>query len=108
MAEGGFKSKLSTPYANHWITTLNGSYTIWNWIEAYGDVGLVKNKQQKANIVYDGGIRFNLLADYFELYFPIYSNKGWEIAKPHYGETIRFVVTIDPNKLIPLFTRKWF
>ena len=108
MAEGGFKSKLSTPYANHWITTLNGSYTIWNWIEAYGDVGLVKNKQQKANFVYDGGIRFNLLADYFELYFPLYSNKGWEIAKPHYGETIRFVVTIDPNKLIPLFTRKWF
>ena len=108
MAEGGFKSKLSTPYANHWITTLNGSYTIWNWIEAYGDVGLVKNKQQKANFVYDSGIRFNLLADYFELYFPLYSNKGWEIAKPHYGETIRFVVTIDPNKLIPLFTRKWF
>ena len=108
MAEGGFKSKLSTPYANHWITTLNGSYTIWNWIEAYGDVGLVKNKQQKANFVYDGGIRFNLLADYFELYFPLYSNKGWEITKPHYGETIRFVVTIDPNKLIPLFTRKWF
>jgi hypothetical protein len=108
MAEGGFKSKLSTPYANHWITTLNGSYTIWNWIEAYGDVGLVKNNQQKANFVYDGGIRFNLLADYFELYFPLYSNKGWEITKPHYGETIRFVVTIDPNKLIPLFTRKWF
>ena len=108
MAEGGFKSKLSTPYANHWITTLNGSYTIWNWIEAYGDVGLVKNKQQKANFVYDSGIRFNLLTDYFELYFPIYSSKGWEIAKPHYGETIRFVVTIDPNKLIPLFTRKWF
>ena len=108
MAEGGFKSKLSTPYANHWITTLNGSYTIWNWIEAYGDVGYVKNKQQKANFVYDSGIRMNLLTDYFELYFPLYSNNGWEIAQPHYGEKIRFVVTIDPNKLIPLFTRKWF
>lgn len=108
MAEGGFKSKLDTPYANHWITTLNGSYTIWNWIEAYGDVGYVKNKQQKANFVYDSGIRMNLLTDYFELYFPLYSNKGWEITQPHYGEKIRFVVTIDPNKLIPLFTRKWF
>jgi hypothetical protein len=108
MAEGGFKSKLDTPYANHWITTLSGSYTIWNWIEAYGDVGFVKNKQQKANFVYDSGIRMNLLTDYFELYFPLYSNNGWEIAQPHYGEKIRFVVTIDPNKLIPLFTRKWF
>ena len=108
MAEGGFKSKLSTPYANQWIATLNGSYTIWNWIEAYGDVGFVKNTQQKKNFVHDSGIRLNLLADYFELYFPIYSNKGWEIAQPQYGEKIRFVVTLDPNKLIPLFTRKWF
>lgn len=108
MAEGGFKSKLNTPYANQWITTLNGSYTLWNWIEAYGDVGFVKNMQQKNNFVYDSGIRLNLLADYFELYFPLYSNKGMEISQPHYGEKIRFVVTLDPNKLIPLFTRKWF
>ena len=108
MAEGGFKSKLDTPYANHWITTLNGSYSIWNWIEVYGDVGFVKNKQQKANFVHDSGIRLNLLTDYFELYFPLYSNNGWEIAQSHYGEKIRFVVTLDPNKLVPLFTRKWF
>lgn len=108
MAEGGFKSKLNTPYANQWITTLNGSYTLWNWIEAYGDIGFVKNMQQKNNFVYDSGIRLNLLADYFELYFPLYSNKGMEMAQPHYGEKIRFVVTLDPNKLIPLFTRKWF
>ena len=108
MAEGGFKSKLDTPYANQWIATLNASYTIWNWIEAYGDVGFVKNTQQKKNFVYDSGIRLNLLTDYFELYFPVYSNKGWEITQPRYSEKIRFVVTIDPNKLIPLFTRKWF
>jgi len=108
MAEGGFKSKLSTPYANQWIYALNGSYTIWNWIEAYGDVGFVKNKHQNKNFVYDSGIRMNLLADYFELYFPLYSNNGWEIAQPHYAEKIRFVVTLNPNKLFQLFTRKWF
>jgi hypothetical protein len=108
VAEGGFKSKLDTPYANQWIATINGSYTIWNWIEAYGDVGFVKNMNQKKDLVYDSGIRLNLLTDYFELYLPLYSNKGWEIAQPHYSETIRFVVTLDPNKLIPLFTRKWF
>ncbi|HEY6144434.1 MAG TPA: aminopeptidase [Flavobacterium sp.] len=108
MAEGGFKSKLNTPYANQWITTFNASYSIWNWIEVYGDVGFVKNMQQNENFVYDNGIRFNFLTDYFELYFPIYSNNGWEIAQTHYGEKIRFVVTLDPNKLIPLFTRKWF
>ncbi len=108
MAEGGFKSKLDTPYANQWITTLNAGFTIWNWIEAYGDLGFMKYTQQKPQFVYDSGIRMNLLTDYFELYFPLYSNNGWEIAQPHYGEKIRFVVTLNPNKLVPLFTRKWF
>ncbi|MBX9808670.1 MAG: aminopeptidase, partial [Flavobacteriaceae bacterium] len=108
LAEGGFKSKLSTPYANQWITTLNGSYSIWNWIEAYGDIGFVKNKNQVEKFVFDSGIRLNLLTDYFELYFPIYSTKGWEVSQHNYNEKIRFVVTLDPNKLVPLFTRKWF
>lgn len=108
LAEGGFKSKLSTPYANQWMTTLNGSYSIWNWIEAYGDIGLVKNSQQKEKFCYDGGIRLNLLTDYFELFFPIYSNKGWEISQPNYNEKIRFVITLNPDKFIQLFTRKWF
>jgi len=108
MAEGGFKSKLSTPYANQWMTTLNGSFSIWNWIEVYGDVGFVKNKKQNAKFFYDSGIRLNLLTDYFELYFPLYSSNGLEIAQPHYSETIRFVITLYPEKLISLFTRKWF
>lgn len=108
MAEGGFKSKLTPAYANQWITTVNATATIWNWIEAYGDVGLVKNKNSKAEFLYDSGIRFNLLTDYYEVFFPIYSNNGWEIAQSHYGEKIRFVITLDFNKLFVLFSRKWF
>jgi hypothetical protein len=108
MAEGGFKSKLSTPYANQWMTTLNASYSIWSWIEVYGDIGLLKNKHQKERFVYDSGIRLNLVTDYFELYFPVYSNNGWEIAQNNYEEKIRFVVTFSPKTLINLFNRKWF
>jgi hypothetical protein len=108
MAEGGFKSKLDTAYADHWIATLNASYSIWNWIELYSDLGFVKNKQQNSNFVYDGGIRMNLLEDYFELYYPVYSNNGWELSKPNYEEKIRFVITLDTDRLAKLFTRKWF
>lgn len=108
MAEGGFKSKLTPSYANQWIGTLNGSYSIWNWIEVYGDVGFIKNTHQKEKFLYDSGIRLNLLTDYFELFFPIYSNKGWEISQPNYNEKIRFVITLNPDKFIQLFTRKWF
>lgn len=108
LSEGGFKSKLATPYANQWITTANGSFNVWNWIEIYGDMGLVKNKYQNPKFVYDSGIRLNLVTDYFELYFPIYSNNGWEIAQNNYNEKIRFLVTFSPKTLINLFNRKWF
>ena len=106
-AEGGFKSKLVNPYANEWITTGNGSFNIWNWIEVYGDIGFMKNKQQDARFVYDTGIRLNLVTDYFELYFPIQSTNGFEITQTKYAEKIRFIVAFSPQSLIGLFTRKW-
>lgn len=108
IAEGGFKSMLDTPYANQWMTTANLSFNIWNWIEAYGDVGLVKNELAPTHFVYDSGIRLNLVTDYFELYFPVYSNNGWEIAQQGYEKRIRFMVTLNPKILVTLFTRKWF
>lgn len=107
-AEGGFKSKLSTPYANQWLTTVNASFNIWNWVEVYGDVGFLKNRYQNKNFVYDSGVRLNLVTDYFELFLPVYSNNGWEISQSHYSEKIRFVITLAPKTLINLFTRKWF
>ena len=42
--EGGFKSQLETRFANQWITTINASFNIWNWVQIYGDVGMLKNK----------------------------------------------------------------
>uniref|UniRef100_UPI003743336F metalloprotease n=1 Tax=Arenibacter aquaticus TaxID=2489054 RepID=UPI003743336F len=108
VAEGGFKSKLKYPFANDWMATVNTSVNIWRWIEIYGDIGFVKNKGTKERLVYDSGVRLNLLTDYFELYFPLYSNNGWEIAQPQYDERIRFVITFSPRTLTGLFTRKWF
>jgi len=108
IAEGGFKSKLENPFANDWIATTNASTNIWRWIEAYGDLGFIKNKGENTRFVYDSGIRLNLVTDYFELYFPVYSNRGWEIAQNDYGQRIRFIVTLSPRTLTGLFTRKWF
>ena len=108
IAEGGFKSKLDTPFANQWLTTLNLSTSIWNYIQAYGDIGLVKNKGQNAKFVYDSGIRVNLVQDYFEVYFPFYSNLGWELSQPKYSEKIRFALTVDPKTLFGLFSRRWY
>ena len=108
LAEGAFKSKLDTSFANQWMVTTNAGFNIWNWVEVYGDLGLVKNKLNDPKFLFDSGIRLNLVADYFELYFPVYSSKGWEIKDKNYQENIRFIVTLDPRILVNLFTRKWF
>lgn len=108
IAEGGFKSKLETPFANQWMTTANMSTTLWRFIEAYGDFGLVKNKSVDPKFVYDSGIKLDLVTDYFELYFPIYSSLGWEVSEPSYSERIRIKFTVDPEVLLGLFRRKWF
>ncbi|WP_235015821.1 metalloprotease [Aquimarina sp. AU58] len=108
LAEGGFKSQLEYPFANQWITTFNANTNLWKWIYAYGDVGLVKNKNISPKFVYDAGVRLSLVADYFEVFFPVVSNKGWEISQPNYEEQIRFIITLSPETLIGLFTREWY
>lgn len=107
-SEGGFKSKLDTRFANDWMTTVNGSFNIWNWIQVYGDIGLVKNSFTPIKFVHGTGIHLNLVPDYFELFLPVYSSNGFEMNDNKYGEKIRFIVTLSPKTLISLFTRKWF
>jgi hypothetical protein len=108
IAEGGFKSQLDPGFANQWITTVNATASIWRYVQAYGDIGLVKNRGVDPVFVYDAGIRLVLVEDYFEVFFPVYSNLGWQIAQPNYGQSIRFMFTLDPQVLFSLFTRKWY
>ncbi|WP_239990779.1 gluzincin family metallopeptidase [Marixanthomonas ophiurae] len=108
VAEGGFKSQLKPKFANSWMTTLNASTNIWKWIYAYGDAGLIHNTDRGTQAVFDTGIRLSLVADYFELYFPLYSNLGWEPGLENYDQRIRFIVTLDLRTLLGLFTRKWY
>ncbi len=106
ITEGGFKSKLNTNTANKWMTTASISTNLWRYIFVYGDIGLVGNTGNP-NAVYDTGVHLNLVPGYFELYFPVSSNLGWEIAQPHYNEKIRFKIVLTPKILIGLVTRKW-
>lgn len=107
-AEGGFKSIFETRYANQYMFTTNVAFNVWNWVQLYGDIGTFKNNYSKAQYVYDTGIHFNLVPDYFELFFPVYSSNGFEMNQPNYGQKIRFVITLSPKTLTSLFTRKWF
>ncbi len=108
MAEGGFKSMLEPKFANQWITTVNGSITLWKWIYAYSDVGLVKNRNDNAKLLYDSGIRLSLVQSYFEIFLPVHSSEGWEFEGENYDQKIRFIATLDIQTLIGFFTRSWF
>lgn len=107
-AEGAFKSKFATRFANQYILSANVSFTIWDWIEMYGDIGTFKNEGYKPQYIYDSGLRLNLVQDYFELYLPVYSSNGFELNDKNYGERIRFIITLSPKTLTSLFTRRWF
>jgi len=109
MAEGGFKSKLTNPSSNNFISTINISSTLWKSLLLYVDLGVLNTKTNNSyRVVYDSGFRFNIIADYFEIYFPIKSSNGLEIERPNYNEKIRFLFTFEPDVLLGLFRRKWY
>lgn len=108
LTDAAFKSILPQRFSNQWITSINTGIGIWNWIELYADAAVTKSRNIPATFIYDSGIRLNLVTDFFEVYLPVNSSNGWEIAQPNYQEKIRFIVTLDPKILLSLFTRKWF
>jgi hypothetical protein len=90
------------------LLSINTGVTLWQWVEAYYDYAIVKNKNIKTKFVYDSGIRLNLLTDYFELYFPFYSSLGNELSQPNYLEKIRFKISLNPSTISGLISRRWF
>lgn len=107
-SEAALKTIRPDGFANQWMSSINSSITIWNWIEAFADAAWYADRGQSAQFAYDTGIRLNLVPDYFELYFPLYSENGWVGQGGDYSKQVRFVVTIDPKTLINLATRRWW
>lgn len=106
--EGGFKSKLPVSFANQWLSTLNTSIGIWRWVEVYNDVGFVKNRNKSVYFAHENGIRLNFIQDILEVYFPFYSNLGWEVSAPQYSSKIRFVLVIKPKRIYNFVKRGFY
>ena len=107
IAEGGFKTQFKNPFSNQLLVATNASFNVWNWVEIYGDVGFIKNKNQNGRLLYNSGIRLNLVPDYFELFLPVHASNGWQFDG-NYSQKIRFVVTLSPQILVNLVKRRWF
>ena len=106
--EGAFKSKINDFSPNDFILSINSGITIWKWFEAYFDFGLFKNKKEPILSGYDTGLRINIIENYLEVFFPVYSSNGLHFDDNSYSDKIRFVFTFDPENLTSLFTRRWF
>ena len=104
-AEGGFKSVLPTRFANQYMFAFNSSFGLWKWMEFYNDVAFLKNKNNPIYFGYNNGIRFNFVHNILEVYFPLYSNNGWEISQEGYPQKIRFTLTADLNSIYNFFRR---
>ena len=107
MAGGGFKSFFENPSTNNFILSTNLNFGIWKWFESYLDLGILKDNDEKSRYFYGTGIRLNILPDFFELYFPVSSNNGFELSQENYSSKIRFIVSYNLESLGKLFTRRW-
>ena len=105
ISDGGFKSVLPIRFANQYMFSFNSSIGLWRWIEYYNDVAFLKNKQKDVYFAYENGIRFNFVHNILELYFPMYSNLGWEVTQKAYPSKIRFVLTLRPSAIYNFFRR---
>ena len=108
LADAGFKSFINIQMANQRMISSNFSTTLWRGLEVYSDIGVVKNQGQKNRLIYDSGLSLNLIQDYLGLYFPLYSNLGWEVDDKAYASKIRFMLSFQTSQLLSLFTRSWF
>ena len=87
------------------MSSFNASIGVWKWIEYYTDVAFLKNKGERTYFAYENGIRLNFIHNILELYFPLYSNLGWEINQTAYPSKIRFVLSANPAAIYNFFRR---
>ena len=106
--EGAFKSKIKQDSVDDFIFVASSGITLWNWFEAYLDYGLFKEKKKKLTTGYDFGLRLNIIENYLELYFPFINSDEIVLKSNNYLNNIRFTISLDPEKLSNLFTRRWF
>lgn len=108
ITEGGFKSIFEDPYANEWILTTNASIGVWRFIELYADAGFLKNRNEDARFKYDTGVRLNFIHNFLEVYFPLQSSNGFEPEFSDYASRIRFVLTIDIERVYNFIKRGFY
>lgn len=99
LAEGGFKSMFNTS-VNQWIGTINVDSHIWSIFNLYADAGVYKNKNYKADFIWDSGVKVRIIPDFLEVYFPVQSSLGFEPSFKDYASRIRYTLVFNLGALV--------
>lgn len=105
--EGAFKTDFSNGISDDFLIATNIYFGVWKFIELYGDFALLKSREQSAQTFWGGGMRLNIVPDYFELYFPVVAKNHTPIREYGYFRNIRFTFFIHTNVFRELFSKRW-
>ncbi len=105
--DGAFKTDFTSGISDNFMAATNLYFGVWKFIELYGDFALLKSKELSAKIFWGGGIRLNIVPDYFEFFFPLVAKNQSPINDHGYFRNIRFTFYIHPNVFRELFSKRW-
>ena len=100
LQRGGFKSIFEDRFANDWILTGNLSFNIWQWIELYGDIGLIGDRGESSRFFYDSGVRLNLVTDFLSFTFPSIPTTVTKLPSPIMENVFDSSLQCHPKRLL--------
>jgi len=107
-AEGAFKVFFEDQFADKWMFTHNVYVGIWKRFNLFADAGWMQSYGGPVRFHYDAGLRYYLVPDYFEVYFPLLYDGHWIPLNKDYPSYIRFMFVFDLPGLAKMFTRSWY
>jgi len=107
-AEGAFKVFYEDQFADHWMLVQNLYVGLWKRFNLFADAGWMHKRGKPAVFHYDAGLRYYLIPDYFEFYFPLYADGRWITPDKNYFDKIRIMFVFDLGGLSKMFTRSWY
>jgi hypothetical protein len=107
-AEGAFKVFYDDQYADRWMLANNVYIGIWKRFNLFADFGWMQSYGKPVRFHYDAGIRYYLVPDFVEFYFPFYYDGNFIKPGKHYLSRIRIMFVFDLPGLFKMFTRSWY
>ena len=100
--DGGFKSQTNL-FDNNSILAINVKIPIWRYFKIFTDVGWTSNQ-----FAWDYGASIVIVPDFLEVHFPIQSFQTNFIQSGNYAENIRYVLNLDPTRIINRLRRGFY